>query len=282
MVKVSIVIPVYNTEKYIAECIESCLNQTYDDYEIIIVDDGSTDKTGDIICGYREANKDKITVIHKENGGTASALNTGLEMMKGEWFKWVSADDVLDRHAIRDMMFLIDQVPNNQQYIFYTNFLRIDKNGKVIEPHDEPDRSHLDRDLKAVELLHHFYGNGSTSMIHKNLFHIVGMFREGISHNEDLEFWMRACIKFKMELYFLPLRTLKYRIHSGQLTHTKDIDENAELVESFRKEYKPYLTDVQENYLKKLDSTIKLRRRMLKKIPRPIRNRIITVYRKIK
>jgi glycosyltransferase involved in cell wall biosynthesis len=282
MVKVSIVIPVYNGEKYLAECIESCLNQTYKDYEIIIINDGSKDKTESILTGYAREHKDKITVYHKHNGGTASALNVGLESMKGDWFKWLSADDVLLSTALEDMMTQISMIPQHQQYIFYTNYSIINEQGKIISEFVEPDRTKHTRDLRNAELLHNFYGNGSTTMIHKNLFHIVGKFHEGLDYDEDLEFWLRACIKFKMTLYHLDLITLKYRTHSDSLTSTKNPDEDYELLQSIRKKYLPYITDEQKTYLSMLNSKTKLKRKIIRKLPKPLRNIIWRSYKAVR
>jgi len=282
LVKISIVIPVYNTEKYVAECIESCLNQTYKDYEIIIIDDGSTDKSVDIISEYHKNNKNKITLIHKENGGTASALNTGFERMKGEWFKWVSADDVLYPTALETMMDLIEKIPDNTQYIYYTDFVEIDQNSKVIKIRREPDRTIHTSDENSVELMYHSYGNGSTSMIHRSLFHTVGKFREGLRQAEDLEFWMRACIKFKYQMYHLNLITLSYRRHSESLTSATIIPEYLELVESFRSEYKQYLTKEQIKYLNKLNASTRFRGKIVARLPAPIREKIVKIYRSIK
>jgi len=78
LVKISIVIPVYNGEKYLADCIDSCLDQTYKDYEIIIINDGSTDSTLDIIASYVKEFPQKIRMGYKINGGTGLALNTGM------------------------------------------------------------------------------------------------------------------------------------------------------------------------------------------------------------
>ncbi len=98
--KVSIVIPVFNAEKYISECIESALNQTYKNIEIIAVDDGSTDKSLELLHRY----ENKIKVISKENGGTATALNAGIKTIRGEWFKWLSDDDVLYPNCVEELI----------------------------------------------------------------------------------------------------------------------------------------------------------------------------------
>lgn len=92
---VSIIVPVYNVESYISDCIKSILKQTYLDAEIILVDDGSTDRSGDICEKFAEDNS-KIKVIHKENGGLSDARNTGLEAAEGEFIAFIDADDCID------------------------------------------------------------------------------------------------------------------------------------------------------------------------------------------
>ena len=114
---VSIIIPVYNAEKYLKECLESALNQTYNEIEIIAVDDGSTDNSLNILKKY----SDKIKIISKENGGTASALNHGIKNMKGEWFKWLSADDILYPDAVLELINAAKLLPN-KKYVLYANY----------------------------------------------------------------------------------------------------------------------------------------------------------------
>lgn len=91
---ISVIVPVYNVEKYLSECIDSVLSQTYDNYEIILVDDGSTDNSGKICDEYAEKH-DKITVIHKENSGPSKTRNVGLEISKGEYIYFLDSDDYL-------------------------------------------------------------------------------------------------------------------------------------------------------------------------------------------
>ena len=111
--KVSIVIPVYNTEKYISSCIESALNQTYDDIEILVINDGSTDSTLSIITKFEK----KIKIINKKNGGTASALNYGIKNMSGQWFKWLSADDLLKNNAIEKLVLEINKLGSTLKWL---------------------------------------------------------------------------------------------------------------------------------------------------------------------
>ena len=84
MILFSVIIPVYNTEKYLERCIDSVISQTYGNYEIILVDDGSTDTSPKICDDHRESDS-RIRVIHKSNGGLSDARNTGLETAKGDW-----------------------------------------------------------------------------------------------------------------------------------------------------------------------------------------------------
>lgn len=96
MCKVSIIIPAYNTEEYMAECLESILNQTLKEIEVIIVDDGSVDGTLAILREYEKNYPEKIRVFHKENGGQASARNVALKYAQGEYLGFVDSDDWID------------------------------------------------------------------------------------------------------------------------------------------------------------------------------------------
>ena len=91
---ISIIIPVYNTEKYLCDCIESILNQTYSLFELILVDDGSTDSSP-LICDEYAKRDDRIVVVHKKNNGVSSARNTGIDICKGKYVSFVDSDDFL-------------------------------------------------------------------------------------------------------------------------------------------------------------------------------------------
>ena len=97
---VSIVIPVYNSEQFLKESLESIINQTYSNIEIICVNDGSTDNSLEILKSY----SDKIIIISQKNQGLASALTIGINQMKGKWFKWFSPDDVMYTHTIETLV----------------------------------------------------------------------------------------------------------------------------------------------------------------------------------
>ena len=105
--KVTIVIPVYNVEKYLSKCIKSVINQTYKNIEIILVDDGSKDNSG-IMCDNFAKKDSRITVVHKENGGLSSARNVGIEIATGESVFFVDSDDYISEDCISKMVELME------------------------------------------------------------------------------------------------------------------------------------------------------------------------------
>lgn len=92
---ISIIVPIYNVEKYLRKCIDSILSQTYSDFEVLLIDDGSKDQSGEI-CDEYAARDSRVRVFHKENGGVSSARNLGIEQAKGEWITFIDSDDWVD------------------------------------------------------------------------------------------------------------------------------------------------------------------------------------------
>lgn len=105
MPMVSIIVPVYKVEPYIRDCVESILHQTYVDFELILVDDGSPDNSG-AICEEYAAKDKRIRVIHQENAGVSAARNTGLDAARGTFIGWVDSDDIVERDMYQHMMTL--------------------------------------------------------------------------------------------------------------------------------------------------------------------------------
>lgn len=99
--KISIIIPVYKAEKYLSKCVESVLSQTYSNWELLLIDDGSPDNSG-VLCDEYASKDERIRAYHKENGGVSSARNYGLEKLTGEWVTFIDADDWLDSNALRE------------------------------------------------------------------------------------------------------------------------------------------------------------------------------------
>lgn len=262
--KVSIVIPVYNAEKYLKECVESALNQTYKNVEVIAVNDGSTDNSLKILNEF----SDKILIISKTNGGTASALNTGIRHMKGEWFKWLSADDSLYPTAIEELISEAKKLENKKKYILYSSYDIVDSESKVIKQFIEPNYNELSSfDLNTL-LLDHYIGNGTTSLIHKTTLDEYGLFDETIGGFEDYDLWLRFCLLHNCRIHLIPKILAKYRVHQTQLTKVLHDD-------SIKKEEK-----IRKKILDKLDSSKRERfeialKQIKKKMPVGMRIKLI-------
>lgn len=106
MLIVSVIVPVYNVEKYLNKCLDSLLVQSYADIEILLIDDGSTDNSGEICDIYANRN-DNIKVIHKENGGLSDARNKGLDMATGQWITFVDSDDYVTPDYVETLLSLV-------------------------------------------------------------------------------------------------------------------------------------------------------------------------------
>ena len=101
--KISIIVPVYNVEQYLPRCIDSILAQTFTDFEVLLVDDGSKDRSG-AICDEYAAKDKRVKTFHKENGGVSSARNLGLDVAKGEWVSFIDADDYISNDFYADIL----------------------------------------------------------------------------------------------------------------------------------------------------------------------------------
>ncbi|MGN0202626.1 MAG: glycosyltransferase family 2 protein, partial [Candidatus Cryptobacteroides sp.] len=97
--KISVIVPVYNAESTIRRCVDSILAQTFTDFECLLIDDGSKDRSGEI-CDEYAAKDSRVRVFHKENGGVSSARNVGLDNAKGEWVTFVDSDDWIDSYYL--------------------------------------------------------------------------------------------------------------------------------------------------------------------------------------
>lgn len=125
---VSIIVPVYNVEKYLKKCLDSIINQTYKNIEILLVDDGSTDNSG-IICDEYAKKDPRITVIHKENAGLSEARNTGLDYARGKYISFIDSDDYIEEGMI---FYLYHDCKDNNCQIANSNKIWELENGKKI------------------------------------------------------------------------------------------------------------------------------------------------------
>lgn len=146
--KISVIIPVYNAEKFLHKCLESVLNQTFKDYEIILVNDGSKDNSG-AICDEYAAKYDFIKAFHKENGGASSARNYGMKLAQGEYINFVDADDWMEL----DMYEKLVNATGDGVDLVMCNCKRPDGNGGYTEFNYNLPFGYYDRD----RILEHVY-----------------------------------------------------------------------------------------------------------------------------
>lgn len=132
MKKVSVIVPVYNAQKYLKKCAESLVHQTLEDIEIIFVNDGSTDQSLEMLEEYKKLYPEKVVVYSKENGGQASARNLGIKNSHGEYIGFVDADDYVDLHMFEDMYYKAKQEDSDYVECQY-HYLAVDENGKENE-----------------------------------------------------------------------------------------------------------------------------------------------------
>lgn len=125
--KISVIVPVYNTEKYLRRCIDSILAQTFTDFELLLIDDGSTDGSG-AICDEYAALDSRVRVFHKPNGGVSSARNLGLDNARGEWITFIDSDDWIDQVYFEK---IVSWKWSDEADIIISSFKHIHENGEV-------------------------------------------------------------------------------------------------------------------------------------------------------
>ncbi|MFH0976558.1 MAG: glycosyltransferase [Spirochaetota bacterium] len=224
---VSIVMPVYNGSDYMREAIDSAINQTYKNIEIIVVNDGSKDNTEEIALSYGN----KIRYIKKENGGTSTALNVGIKNMKGDYFSWLSHDDMYTPDKIKRQVDELSKLNNkntviraslsviNEKYetIYCTNFI-------------EHQQAYPSRGRSKYYPVIFSQVQGCELLIPKVAFHVVGLFDEKVLVAQDYEFFYRLFLEFPQQL--IPERLVIARQRSqgqGQIKAQLRIEEYSKL-----------------------------------------------------
>ena len=148
MVKLSIIVPIYNVEQYLPKCVDSLLNQDVDNYEIILVDDGSTDGSGAICDEYSQLKigdrRLNITVVHRQNGGLSAARNSGINVAQGEYLMFVDSDDYIEPNVLGGLFSQIEQ--DNLDVLRY-DFRNVNEQYEEFHPNKDPKR---DVDLSAT------------------------------------------------------------------------------------------------------------------------------------
>ena len=213
---VSIIMPVYNGSNYISESLGSALNQTYKNIEIIIVNDGSSDNTEEIVKSYGT----KVRYFKKENGGVSSALNLGIKNMKGKYFSWLSHDDMYSNDKIEKQIEALKKLDKDKRdkTILYSNWILIDKNSKKFDDFKIEKRYDVRKLNYPLYPILKCVVHGCSLLIPKRCFDEVGLFNPKEKTTQDYEMWFRMFPKYN--LLFQPNFFVKFRQHDQQGTNT--------------------------------------------------------------
>lgn len=204
---VSIIIPVYNGENFVIEAIESALNQTYENIEVIVVNDGSFDRTEKLITPYIG----RLKYIKKENGGVSSALNLGIKESQGEYISWLSHDDIYYPEKVKKQINFLRN--RRERGLVYSNYECVTERG------DHFSFSNFALNTCQAGLTDCYYPiltgmtNGCTMLIPRQIL-LQNPFREDLKYTQDYDLWFR--IFPKMTIFFFDEVVLKSRNHKKQ------------------------------------------------------------------
>ncbi len=207
MPKVTVIIPTYNREEFLREAIESVLAQTYEDFELIVVDDGSTDGTGEALKRYEK----RLFYLSQANQGASAARNSGLARAQGEFIAFLDSDDLWLPEKLAVQIAFMDQHPGAQ--ICYTDEIWIRRGVRV-----NPKKRHA---KYSGEIYPHCLPlciiSPSSALMRRGLFEQVGDFDPGLPVCEDYDFWLRVAARFPVS--FIPQRLIVKRGgHPDQLS----------------------------------------------------------------
>lgn len=204
MPEVSVVIPAYNAEKYIAEAIDSVLAQSFSDYEIIAVDDGSTDRTAAIIKSYPE-----VKYVFQEHTGISAARNRAINDAGGRYIAFLDADDLWKKDKLEKQVTYLNE--HRDIMVLYSRF----RNFTDI---DEKDLSLRQQETLKIEDIDHL----TTALVRKEFFNTVGLFSTGLEYAEDTEWTLRVKLKYQKESETLEDCLYLRRIHDSNITLSHD------------------------------------------------------------
>ena len=278
---VSVIIPVYNAAQFLKDSIESVLNQTYSNIEIICVNDGSTDNSLDILKSF----SDKITIISQENQGLSSALNVGIKEIKGKWFKWFSPDDVMLSNTIETLVNTGQKFSNT---IIYSNWDLIDEKNNQLRSFQESNYNKLSNFEYNVRLLDRQLINVNTTLIPSSLLEKCSIRDLDDPVAIDYDFFLNAAFLCHTRFYLIQKSLVKYRIHTKQLSH-KNISKTLEYVSQIKDEILQHLDDSSKiKYITELKQyqknkstktkSMELGMKLLSKIPSSVSDRILIFY----
>ena len=199
----SVYIPVFNTEHYVEECINSVLNQSIQDYEIVIVDDGSNERTKAILRKFTD--NPKVQIFYKSNGGIASASNLAIKMSRGEYIVQLDSDDLLFPNALEELANFYHKYPSTE--CVYTKHELIDELGQVVGPGWSPERFNIFENLVGLGVSH-------LRSFRRGLYFRTSGFDETIENAVDYDFYLKLSGECSIE--HLNKVLYKYRVHASQ------------------------------------------------------------------
>ncbi len=223
---VSVVIPVYNSEKSIERCANSVLNQDYQDLELILVNDGSKDNSGSM-CDHIAELDSRVVVIHKENGGVSSARNLGIENSKGDFITFVDADDELVPNAITTALHYINKY--NADVVTY-GWNIVGKDEQSVCEEFEVINDDVENVLKKILTNYSGYGGGYpwNKLWRMDSFDNFPKFNTSLYYFEDLE-WVVQALKKVKTIVVCPECLYKYYYNDASVTHSALLTEKREI-----------------------------------------------------
>lgn len=193
MAKVSIIVPVYNVEKYLDKCLNSLVNQTLEDIEILVINDGSTDNSQFIIDDFQNRFPNKIRAYQKENGGLSDARNFGIDRAKGEFLGFVDSDDYVSLNMFDELYRL---AKNNDAEMVICNLQKVNEHGEITQKLTQlpnfPERISLEKNFSVFSDISYFACN---KLFKKSLFD-HHRFKKGV-HFEDIQLIPQLLLKCK-------------------------------------------------------------------------------------
>jgi glycosyltransferase involved in cell wall biosynthesis len=207
--QVSVVLPVRNGERFLAEAVASVLAQTLTDFELIVVDDGSTDASGAIVEGIADP---RVTVLRQAPRGLVAALTTGLAHASAEYVARMDADDVSEPPRLERQLDLLEKRPDVGMVATWVTV--VDEDGRELRREVLPPAH---EDLVRRLLLRNPFQHGSV-VLRRTALEAAGGYRTDYGANEDYDLWRRLAQRWKLAC--LPETLYRYRVHPGAVTHT--------------------------------------------------------------
>jgi len=213
---VSVIIPTYNRAYLVGRAIQSVLNQTYQDFELITVDDASTDNTENLIKEFQQKDKRIIYLKHEQNEGGSAARNTGIKVSRGKYIAFLDSDDEWFPEKLEKQVDIFKKYSLKLGAV-YTGFQYVDiKSKKEIKKHIPRKRGNLYKDL----LVKNYIGSTSSLVIKRECFEKVGLFDEELPSCQDYDMWIRIAKKY--DFYCIKESLLKYQVHNDRISSRID------------------------------------------------------------